>query len=123
MVRGVKLRSRSSSSMRSRSAVMYTSFKVSITVLTHRRYSTCRASGLVQIAASLIDSDGAVGNPTAKTTTWFVLTLHETQCSVPKTLSIQSMEAIESIPQPLQVFGLPQTLVYGTGVFKPGEEP
>ena len=33
------------------------------------------------------------------------------------------MEAIESIPQPLQVFGLPQTLVYGTGVFKPGEEP
>jgi hypothetical protein len=36
--------------MRSRSAVMYTSFKVSITVLTHRRYNTCRASGLVQIA-------------------------------------------------------------------------
>jgi hypothetical protein len=58
MVRGVKLRSRSSSSMRSRSAVMYTSFKVSITVLTHRRYSTCRASGLVLIAIGLIDAAG-----------------------------------------------------------------
>jgi hypothetical protein len=33
---------------------MYTSFKVSITVLTHRRYNTCRASGLVQIPISLI---------------------------------------------------------------------
>src|SRR6266576_5237763 len=53
MVRGVKLRSRSSSSMRSRSAVMYTSFKVSITVLTHPRYNTCRVSGLVQIPISL----------------------------------------------------------------------
>jgi hypothetical protein len=35
--------------MRSRSAVMDTSFKVSITVLTYRRYNTCRVSGLVQI--------------------------------------------------------------------------
>jgi len=40
--------------MRSRSAVMDTSFKVSITVLTHRRYNTCRVSGLVQIAIALI---------------------------------------------------------------------
>jgi hypothetical protein len=40
--------------MRSRSAVMYTSFKVSITVLTHHRYNTCRVSGLVQIAITLI---------------------------------------------------------------------
>jgi hypothetical protein len=39
--------------MRSRSAVMYTSFKVSITVLTHPRYNTCRVSGLVKIAISL----------------------------------------------------------------------
>jgi len=33
---------------------MDTSFKVSITVLTHRRYNTCRVSGLVQIAITLI---------------------------------------------------------------------
>jgi hypothetical protein len=32
---------------------MYTSFKVSITVLTHPRYRTCRVSGLVQIAITL----------------------------------------------------------------------
>jgi hypothetical protein len=34
---------------------MYTSFKVSITVLTYRRYNTCRASGLVQIAIARLD--------------------------------------------------------------------
>jgi hypothetical protein len=34
---------------------MYTSFKVSITVLTHPRYNTCRVSGLVQIPISLIE--------------------------------------------------------------------
>jgi hypothetical protein len=48
--------------MRSRSAVMYTSFKVSITVLTHRRYNTCRASGLVQIAITLIDQERRDGS-------------------------------------------------------------
>jgi len=34
---------------------MDTSFKVSITVLTHRPYNTCRVSGLVQIAVTLTD--------------------------------------------------------------------
>jgi hypothetical protein len=47
-------------------------------------------------------------------TAWFVVTLHETQYSVSKTLSIQSMEAVESIPQPSRIFGLPQTFVFGT---------
>jgi hypothetical protein len=44
---------------------MDTSFKVSITVLTHPRYSTCRASGLVQIPLTLIDSSAASNRESA----------------------------------------------------------
>jgi len=43
---------------------MYTSFKVSITVLTYRRYNTCRVSGLVQIAITpVIRQTGHVQEP------------------------------------------------------------
>jgi hypothetical protein len=63
---------------------------------------------------TLVDPDRWQSNGIGNRTAWFVVAFHETQCSVPKTLSIQSMEAVESIPQPSQVFGLPQTLVSGT---------
>ena len=56
-------------------------------------------------------------------TAWFVVTLHETQYSVPKTLSIQSMEAVESIPQPSRVFDLTQTLDFGTRFLNRGRLP